>query len=198
MTKGEIFLKANKQFQLKREFYATCPTYNLPDMSIALQFIKLNSIICLTYHLSINLKIRHKSFPTTHELKASVVSVRHSLCPYGPLKLCTLFELILLSFFRKDFIYRGFCWICMGNPLKRSNKSIFIAFAKTQLYSNWNYLTCKCLAKMLFCMFKFCLISNYSNSVLLMSVFVILDEQGKLTIKIIEINKKIQHTIKYY
>ena len=34
---------------------ATCPT-----------FIKLNSFICLTYHLSEHLKIPHKFFPTTY------------------------------------------------------------------------------------------------------------------------------------
>ena len=32
------------------------------------------------------------------------------------------------------------------------------------------------------CIFKFCLISNYSNSVLLLTIFVLLHKQGKLTI----------------
>ena len=35
---------------------------------------------------------------------------------------------------------------------------------------------------MLFCLLKFCLISNYSNSVLFLSIFVLLHKQGKLII----------------
>ena len=45
-----------------------------------------------------------------------------------------------------------------------------------------NIELCKCLVKMLFCMFKFCLISNYMNSVFLLGIFVFLHKQGKLII----------------
>ena len=39
---------------------------NLSGVQLARQFMKLNSFICLTYHLSDNLKIRHKFSPTTY------------------------------------------------------------------------------------------------------------------------------------
>ena len=64
-----FFSKANKQFQLKKKVHATCLTSNLPNMSIARQFIRLNSFICLTHHLSANLKIQNKFSPTTHYKK---------------------------------------------------------------------------------------------------------------------------------
>ena len=39
---------------------------SLPDVSLAQQVMELYSFICLTYHMSDNLKIRHKFSPTTH------------------------------------------------------------------------------------------------------------------------------------
>ena len=45
------------------------------------------------------------------------------------------------------------------------------------------------LVNILFCMFKFCLISNFSNSVLFLIIFMLLYKQGKLII-ILQKNKK--------
>ena len=96
----------------------------------------------------------------------------------------------------------------MRNPSKRSNKSIFIAFTMHSSIQTENIELANVLVKMLFCMFKFCLISKFSNSVLLLTIFVLLHKQGKLIRtrkknkkgyfrEIIEVNKKVQYTVKY-
>ena len=46
----------NIGFHLNREIHATCLMSNLPDIPLALKFIKLNNFVCQTYHLSDNLK----------------------------------------------------------------------------------------------------------------------------------------------
>ena len=83
-----LFLsKASKQeFQLKRELHATCLTPNMPVVSLAQQFRKLNSCICLKYHLSDKLKAQNKFSPITHKLNVFISSARHSSCPYDPVK----------------------------------------------------------------------------------------------------------------
>ena len=91
-------------FQLKTEVNATCLTSNLPDISLARQFIKLNSFICLTYHLSDKLKTRHKSSQMTHKLKVLVSCVRYSSCPYGPLNNIMCFILVSFSW----IFWKGF------------------------------------------------------------------------------------------
>ena len=64
------------------------------------------------------------------------------------------------------------------------------------------------LVNILFSMFKFCLISNFSNSVLLLIIFMLLHKQGKLIITlqknkkenfryIIDENGKVYYTVKY-
>ena len=92
---------------------------NLPCVQLTQQFMKLDSFICLTCHLSENLKIRHKFSPTTYTNQKFwflwfLVSLRSS-----KQNLCALFQLIILRFFRnqKGFYYRGFCWLCMRNSL---------------------------------------------------------------------------------
>ena len=40
--------------------------FNLSGVQLVRQFMKLNSFICLTYHLSDNLKIQHKFSPVTY------------------------------------------------------------------------------------------------------------------------------------
>ena len=80
-----FLLKASKrEFQLKREVHKTCLTPNLPDVSLAWQFMKFSSSICLTYHLSDKLKARRKFSLITHKLKVFISSAKHSSCPYGP------------------------------------------------------------------------------------------------------------------
>ena len=75
-----FFSKANKQFQLKNRsmlltWHLTC---QLPNVSIAQQFIRLNSFACLMYHLFTNLKICHNISQTTNESRVLVPFVRHS------------------------------------------------------------------------------------------------------------------------
>ena len=64
------------------------------------------------------------------------------------------------------------------------------------------------LVNILFSMFKFCLISNFSNSVLLLIIFMLLHKQGKLITTrqknkkenfryIIDENGKVYYTVKY-
>ena len=95
----------------------------------------------------------------------------------------------------------------MRNRSKRSYKSIFIAFTMDCSIQTENIELANLLVKMLFCMFKFCLISKFSNSVLLLTI-VLLHKQGKFIItrkknkkgnfrEIIEVNKKVQYTVRY-
>ena len=69
---------------------------NLSSVQLARQFMKLNSFICLTYHLSDNLKIRHKFSPTTYanqELWFHLCYI-HSSCRYNPLNNIMCFILV--------------------------------------------------------------------------------------------------------
>ena len=98
-----VFLsKATKrEFQLKREVHETCLTPNLPDVSLAWQFMKFSSSICLTYHLSEKSKALRKFSLKTHKLKVFLSSAQHSSCPYGPVNnMC----LVLVDFrlYEKD------------------------------------------------------------------------------------------------
>ena len=58
----------------------------MPVVSLAQQFRKLNSCICLKYHLSDKLKAQNKFSPITHKLNVFISSARHSSCPYDPVK----------------------------------------------------------------------------------------------------------------
>ena len=140
---------------------------------LARQLKKLNSFICLTYQLSEYLKTRHKFSPTTYNNQKFYFHLCyiHSLRPYDPLnKLCALFQLILLRCFRdsilqrillaihKKLIGRRFCFYIDG-----IQKCKIVFNLRTQ---NFRY-------KMLFCMFKFCLISKYSNNELLLRILLL-------------------------
>ena len=70
----------------------------------------------------------------------------------------------------------------MRNPLKRSNKGFLWHLQMHSSIQTEDIELANVLVKMLFCMFKFCLISNFSNSVLFLTIFVLLHKQGKLII----------------
>ena len=93
-----IFLKTLKSLLFK---FSVLP--------IARQFITLNTFICLTYHLSTNLKF-DRSFtrrPTNQRFWFHLSDIPRVLMVIQT-KLCALFKLILLSFFRKDFTTEDF------------------------------------------------------------------------------------------
>ena len=143
---------------------------NLSGVQLARKFMKFNSFICLTYHLSDNLKIRHRFSPTTYaNLTFSFYLCNiHYSCPYDPLNKIKCFALVnFTQFFQKRFCYRGFCWWYMRNSLTDDIVFILMEFRNAKQHiQNFRY-------KMFFCMFKFCLVSNYSNSVLLMRILLL-------------------------
>ena len=143
---------------------------NLSGVQLARKFMKFNSFICLTYHLSDNLKIRHRFSPTTYANLTFwfyLCNIHYS-CPYDPLNKIKCFALVnFTQFFQKRFCYRGFCWLCMRNSLTDDIVFILMEFRNAKQHiQNFRY-------KMFFCMFKFCLVSNYSNSVLLMRILLL-------------------------
>ena len=87
--------------------------------------------------------------------------------------------------------------MCMKKLFEKVQRKHFYSIYKCTAVFKLKILTSqKCLVKMLFCLF----ISNYSNSVLLLSIFVLLHKQEKLIIThkknkkensryIIEVNK---------
>ena len=84
---------------------------NLFGAQLARQFIKINSLICLTYHLSDNLKISHKCCPTTYTNQTFCFHLCciHSSCPYDPLNKIMCFALVDFTYaFRKDSITEYF------------------------------------------------------------------------------------------
>ena len=79
--------------------------------------------------------------------------------------------------FKKRLYYRGFCWLYMRNTLVDDVNFILIEFRNAQQYSNGKYSTwifrtldikCYFVCICLFCLIYICLISNYSNNVLLL------------------------------
>ena len=114
--------------------------------------------------------------------------------------------MLYLSYFYLGFLERillwRFCWMCMKKLFEKVQRKHFYSIYKCTAVFKLKILTSqKCLVKMLFCLF----ISNYSNSVLLLSIFVLLHKQEKLIIThkknkkensryIIEVNKKVQCT----
>ena len=79
---------------------------NLSGIQLARKFMKLNNFICLTYHLSNNLKIYHKFSPTiyTNQMFWFHLCYMHSSCSYDPLNKIMCF--VLLNFtkvFQKRF-----------------------------------------------------------------------------------------------
>ena len=84
--------------------------------------------------------------------------------------------------FQKGLYYKGFCWLCMRNSLADDVNLILIEFRNAQQYSNRKYSTCtfrtldiKCyfVYICLICLIYICLISNYSNSVLLLRILLL-------------------------
>ena len=68
---------------------------NLSSIQLARQLMELNSFICLTYHLSDNLKI-HKFSPTTYSNQEFwfLLCYIHSSCCYNPLNKIMCFVLV--------------------------------------------------------------------------------------------------------
>ena len=69
---------------------------NLSGVQLARQLMKLNSFICLTYHLSDNLKLRHKFSSTTYTNQEFWFHLcyMHSSCRYSPLNKIRCFVLV--------------------------------------------------------------------------------------------------------
>ena len=82
----EFFLEADV------EIHAICAQL----AQLAQQFMRLNSFICLTYHLSENLKIRDKFYSTTYADQTFWFHLccMHSSCPYSPLNKIMCFVLV--------------------------------------------------------------------------------------------------------
>ena len=94
------------------EIHVTCLASNCPiihEFKQAQQFMKLSSFICLTYHLSDNLKIRHKFSPTTYTNQKFWFHLCyiHYTCPYDPLNKIMCFVLVNYS----QAFQRGLCCI---------------------------------------------------------------------------------------
>ena len=109
---------------------------NLSGIQFARKFMKLNNFICLTYHLSNNLKIYHKFSPTiyTNQMFWFHLCYMHSSCSYDPLNKIMCF--VLLNF------TKVYSWLCMGNALADNVAFILMKFRNTQKYSNWKYSSC--------------------------------------------------------
>ena len=87
-----------------------------------------------------------------------------------------------MSVFQKGLYYRGFCWLCMRNSLPDDVNFTLIEFRNAQQYSNRKQSTftfttldkkCYFVYICLICLIYICLISNYSNSVLLLRLLLL-------------------------
>ena len=113
--------------------------HNLSCIQLVQQLMKLKIFICLTYHLSDNLKIQHKFSPATYYNQKFWFHLCyiHSSCPYNPLNKIICFALVNSTYvFQKRFYYRGFCWLCMRNSLADNVVLILMKFRNGQQYSN--------------------------------------------------------------
>ena len=79
----DFYLNQIKKWsQLKGKVHETCVTSKLYDVSLARELMKLNSFICLIYHLPDKLKFRHKVFRYDPLIESFVPTF---FLPYGSL-----------------------------------------------------------------------------------------------------------------